>query len=434
MKVVILGAGFSGLTAGYELAKRGFRVEVYEKAGQAGGAAGGFKQPGWDWYLDFAYHHCFNNEHAIEKLAAEIGFPKFLSLNPETASLYLNPKKPDHNPNPLFQYLFGLQTKSYKLDSAPDLLRFERLNLFDRIRTGLVLAVLKFGPNLKAYDRIRAKDFLTKTMGKAAYQELWEPLFAKKFARFASQINLSFFWARLRRTETLTYPPGGYQALVNQLVKAVCSQGGQVFLNTGVKAIFRNGSGFKLETDKSMVVADKLLNTLASPLFLKLEKNLLPQNYRNRLAKIQYLGAQNLIFRSKHRVLPKTYWLSLAAKTTAKDHHPGLDWMVLVQHTNFISNKHYHQDHLLYLATYTNKPKTFTITDPKIAKDYPIIQQAYIPYAQPLYTPQFAKNKPDYTTPIKNLYFANMELTYPYDRGTNQAVRCGQIVAQKMLK
>lgn len=434
MKIAILGAGFSGLTAAYQLAKAGIAVEVYEKAGSSGGAAGGFKKPGWDWYLDYTYHHCFTNEHEILKLAKEIGFPDFLKIRPETASLYHTTKNPDNNPNPLFQYLFGPHNKSYKLDSPLDLVRFNRLPILDRWRTGLVLALLKFGPKLNYYDQALAKNFLTATMGKKAYQELWEPLFAKKFANYSSQINLSFFWARLRRTPDLAYPAGGYQALANKLVKAIKAKGGKVFLNTEIKAVLPHQSGFEIKMQAKTVYADKLVNTLATPLFLKLEKQLLPQNYRKRLSKIKYLGAHNVIISSKQKVLPKTYWLSLAAKPNKQNPFPGLNWMVAVQQTNFVSAKHYNQQHLLYLASYTNNPKTFTINNPKLAQEYQIIQQSFIPYGQPLYTPDFAKNKPDYTTPVKNLYFANMELTYPYDRGTNQAVRCGQAVVTKMLQ
>ena len=432
MKIAILGAGFSGLTAGYELAKAGYQVEIFEKAAQVAGAAGGFKRPGWDWYLDYTYHHCFTNEHEILDLAKEIGFANFLKMRPETASLYLNKQQPDNNDNPLFQYLFGQHTKSYKLDSAHDLLRFERLPLLDRLRTGLVLALLKFGPKLNYYDKTLAKDFLTTTMGRKANQELWEPLFLKKFQHYYHQINLGFFWARLRRTPDLSYPPGGYQALANQLALKTKKLGAKIYLKTEIKNIKLDKKQFILTGPSQQFRANKLINTLQTPLFLKIGGMILPTSYRRRLQKIEYLGAHNIIFASRQKVLPKTYWLSLA--TPASRQNPGSNYMVAVQQTNFVPAKHYHHQHLLYLATYTNKPKPFALKDKKLAKQYRIIQQAYLKYGQPLYTPEFVKNKPDYLTPVPNLYFANMELTYPYDRGTNQAVRCGQQVAQKMIK
>jgi Tfp pilus assembly pilus retraction ATPase PilT len=39
--------------------------------------------------------------------------------------------------------------------------------------------------------------------------------------------------------------------------------------------------------------------------------------------------------------------------------------------------------------------------------------------------------KPDYETPIENLFLANMSLIYPEDRGTNFAVDVGNKAAQR---
>ena len=435
MKIAILGAGFSGLSAGYQLAKKGHEVHIFEKAGLPGGAAGGFKLAHWDWYLDYAYHHSFTSEKNILTLAKEIGYPPFLVRSPITSSLYYSPDKPEKNNNSMFKYLFGENTKSYKLDSPADLLKFDRISLTNRIRTGLVLAFLKFGPKLDYYDKVTAKEFLTLTMGKTAYQELWQPLFEKKFRQHQKDINMGFFWARLRRSSKLTYPVGGYQAFANALAGAVKQVGGQIHYNSEISKLTHNQkTGFSLFSKKNAVIKSEILiNTLQTPIFLKLEKNVLPSAYRKRLAKIQYLGAQNIIIESKHKILPKSYWLSLALSPLKNYTYAGLDWMVGVQHTNFIDKKYYHNKNLFYLATYSNSPKQFKITDQKIAKDYKIIQQAFIKYAQPLYTKEFTKVKPNYSTPVPNLYFASMELTYPYDRGTNQAVRCGEMVA-KMIK
>ena len=59
-KVNIIGSGFSSLSAACHLAKRGFRVEVFEKNSSLGGRARQFKQdgftfdmgPSWYWMPD----------------------------------------------------------------------------------------------------------------------------------------------------------------------------------------------------------------------------------------------------------------------------------------------------------------------------------------------------------------------------------------------
>jgi protoporphyrinogen oxidase len=51
------------------------------------------------------------------------------------------------------------------------------------------------------------------------------------------------------------------------------------------------------------------------------------------------------------------------------------------------------------------------------------------PFAQPIFDKEFLKNKPDFKTPVPNFFVANLDMTYPYDRGTNYAVRLGKQVA-----
>jgi len=54
--VVIIGAGFTGLTAGYELSKKGFNVTIIEKSDEVGGLAAAFSINGTK--IERFYHHC----------------------------------------------------------------------------------------------------------------------------------------------------------------------------------------------------------------------------------------------------------------------------------------------------------------------------------------------------------------------------------------
>ena len=76
-KIAILGGGLTGLTAGYFLAKKNYQVTIFEKGKILGGLASGFKKTGWQWYLDYAYHHIFSNDNEIINFSKEIDFEKF---------------------------------------------------------------------------------------------------------------------------------------------------------------------------------------------------------------------------------------------------------------------------------------------------------------------------------------------------------------------
>ena len=70
-RAVVIGAGFSGLTAVYELAKQKMRVTLLEQESDLGGLAGSFLVNGVR--LEKFYHHWFNSDRHIMGLIAELG-------------------------------------------------------------------------------------------------------------------------------------------------------------------------------------------------------------------------------------------------------------------------------------------------------------------------------------------------------------------------
>lgn len=59
MKIAIIGAGFTGLSAAYQLLKQGHKVTIFEKDSQPGGLAVGYQEKKWDWTLEKHYHYWF---------------------------------------------------------------------------------------------------------------------------------------------------------------------------------------------------------------------------------------------------------------------------------------------------------------------------------------------------------------------------------------
>ena len=49
MKIGIIGAGYAGMAAAYDLVRSGHQVTIFEADRQPGGLASGFKEPHWDW-------------------------------------------------------------------------------------------------------------------------------------------------------------------------------------------------------------------------------------------------------------------------------------------------------------------------------------------------------------------------------------------------
>lgn len=427
MKIAVLGGGFTGLAAAYDLAVAGHDIVVYEQGQTLGGLAQGFKADGWDWYLERAYHHLFSNDSDMLGLAADVGFNDIFFVSPETSSLYKT-----HN------------YRTFPLDTPQDLLRFPLLSFPERIRAGLVLGYLKFFPFQKAYEQISARDFLYKYMGKHAYEVLFGELFRKKFGKYAGNILTSFIWARItKRTKNLGYVKGGFQTFIDHLESVVTDKGVDVRKGTAVQSIKKKGDSFiiasaKGKEGKSVEESyDKVVSTLPTPVMAKLGEGLFPEQFTNNLRKLEYLHAVCLILETKKPVLNHTYWLNICV--------PELPAMLVAQHTNLVGAAHYGGHHLLYMANYVERSdRLVAMTDkqildhyvPQLTKINPAYEGDYsryfifkAPFAQPIFDKTFVKYKPDFETPVKGFYIANLDMTYPYDRGTNYAVKLGRQVA-----
>ncbi len=176
MKIAIVGAGFTGLSSAYYLTKQGHTVEVFEKDTKPGGLAVGYREKGLDWALEEHYHHWFTNDKSVLSLASEINH-KVLIPRPKTSSFVVD--------------------NIYQLDSAVHLLRFPKLSIFDRVRMGTSLALLKYNPVWKPLESYKAKPYLLKTMGDKGYKMLWEPLMVNKLGKYEEDVSLAWFWARV---------------------------------------------------------------------------------------------------------------------------------------------------------------------------------------------------------------------------------------------
>ncbi|MFO7936016.1 MAG: FAD-dependent oxidoreductase [Kiritimatiellia bacterium] len=69
MKVIIIGAGPAGMTAAYQLTKKGVQVEVFESSAVPGGMAASFNL--WNQRVDYGPHRFFSNDPRVNKIWLE---------------------------------------------------------------------------------------------------------------------------------------------------------------------------------------------------------------------------------------------------------------------------------------------------------------------------------------------------------------------------
>lgn len=422
MKIGIVGAGFTGLAAAYELAKKGHDISIFEKDLHPGGLAVGYKEKGWNWSLEKHYHHWFTNDSSVLNLAKEIGYGVLIGR--AHTNWYVN-------------------EKIHEFDSISAALKFPDLPFIDRLRNLVTLGAMRFDPFWKPLENVNAGKFLPKIMGKKAYEVLWEPLLLNKFGAYAEDISLAWFWARIKkRTRSLAYPRGGFLQFAEFLTQKIREKNGTAFFNTEVVELrqLTNKIHIRYRDTKEKVFNvefDKAIVTLPSPLFLKITPQL-PEWYIQKLTKLKGLGATNMILRLTKPFFPNnTYWLSIANKTSPV--------VAIVEHTNFMDKKNYNNEHLVYAGNYV------TLSDSRYAMDNDELLKLYdpflcrinsnykkniidfkvfrTPFAQPIIPTRYSKIIPPFETPLHNVYLANIQQVYPWDRGTNYAVELGEKVA-----
>lgn len=401
MKVAIIGAGICGLTAGYRLSQTGHQVTIFEKDKQAGGLSSGFRKTNWNWNLDIFFHHLFTSDRIAINLIKELGLEKQLFFNQPKTSIYW-------------------QSQINQFNSPISVLKFSPLSFLDRIRTGLVTAHLKTINRWQKFENITAYRWLEKFYGGPAFKILWRPLLVGKFGTYAPQISMTWFWARIKkRSQKLGYLKSGFQVLIDKLMQKIKQHGGRIYLNQEIKDLKTLSNEY-----------DKVIVTTPTSMFFK--TGLPPM-----------LGAVNLILVLKESFLTDgTYWLNI--------NEPGFPFVAVVEHTNFIDKKYYGDNRILYVGGYyPQSHRYFKMTAKQMLEEFlPYLQKinpkfspvSLITYrlsrnffAQPVMPVNYSQIMPPMKTAIPNVYLANMQNTYPWDRGINYAIEQGEKVAHEVL-
>ncbi len=424
MRIAIIGAGFTGLTAALRLAQSGHTVTVFEREGEPGGLAAGFKDEDWEWPLERHYHHIFTSDIAIQKIAQEVG-QKYFFIRPTTSTYY--------------------DGEIRQLDSPASLLLFDRLPFWSRVKTGLAMAYLKYLADWKNLEKTTAAKWLQK-VDDQAYKNLWEPLLKGKFGEKASQISAAWFWARIKKRSTkLGYFDGGFSQLAHKL-EAACRDKSVVFeYHAAIESINVRQNAFDLQFGQNKRLKskkfDQVLVTGPSFVLSKLVPQL-PQEYKRKLASYEGLGAVNVVVALKRKFFPdNTYWLNMNDRK--------FPFLAVVEHTNLIDKSHYDGDHLLYIGNYLDpKHEFFELSEneliqrfsPFLLKLNPEFSPKQIRkvwvfkarFAQPVVGVNYSREILPFETPIRGLYWASMQQVYPWDRGTNYAVEMGEQIAKLM--
>ena len=425
-RVAVVGAGFSGLAAAYELAKRGHRPILFETEAEVGGLAAGF--PVGDSRIERFYHHWFTSDRYVPELLAELGLADRIVYSSTRTGMYF-------------------ANRLYRLSKPLDLLRFTPLSLVDRFRLGRLVLKARSVGDWRDIDDMSAAEWLRRLGGERVYRIVWEPLLRGKFGRHAESVSASWIWSKLRLRggsrgrggeERLAYFRGGFAALAEAIAGHVADHGGELRLGSAVSAItVENGRVRAVIASGESIAADAVVLTPAPPLIAPLLTPHVPAKEAERLAAIDYL-ANICIVLELDRSLSELYWMNV--------NDPSFPFVGVIEHTHLDQADPAGRRHIVYLSRYLpasdpaygwpdDRLAEFAL--PHLRRMFPAFSDDWIRdvhvwrarYAQPIVVRGYSRMIPDHRTSVPGVYIASMAQVYPEDRGTNYAIRDGRKVA-----
>jgi protoporphyrinogen oxidase len=431
IRIGVIGGGYAGLTAAYELQKLGYAVTVLEKYGAWGGQAATLPLLGTR--IEYFYHHLFGSDTHILDLMDELGIGDQLRWIESKVGWYYD-------------------GQIYDLVTPMDLIRFKPVNLINRIKLGLMYLYLPRVDDWKRYENISARDWILRYMGPRIYERFWGPLLRGKFGEMADQVSMTWLWGKIKvrgssrqgasAKETLAYPRGSFETITQALVDRLQAGGADLRLNHAATGLMTSPDDPRrvtgVVTKKESIPFDVVVATVPGYNLLEIAPASLDDAYAENLRSVHYQAAVVLLLASKQS-LSRIYWMNIADRT--------MPFVGVIEHTNYVPPSEYQGRHLIYVSNYLERSdprfqmkasELFDLYLPHLKRINPAFEAEWVEKkialraesAQPVITCNYSERIPDHRTPLKRLYLANTLQIYPEDRGTNYSVRLGRIISR----
>ncbi len=424
MRIGIIGAGISGLSAAWWLSQRGHDVVIFESASEVGGLISTFDFDGLR--VDRFYHFLCLRDRGYFRLCDELGIgEKIRFARARTGFFY--------------------QGREYGFTTPLDLLRFSPIPLVERLRFGVFALEARWRREWRQLDELAARPWVIDRIGRRAYEVIWHPLLALKFGRLHERISAAWVWHRLHRVARSKgrhgFLEGGTALLLDTLVEALAERGVEIHCSHAVQGIqVRDGRVAGLSfADGGSRDFDRVVSTLPLPLLA----GLLPaewKSYADELRAVEYLGVVCVV-QKLARPLSRYFWYNI--------HDDQVPFNGLIEFTN-LSPSHHEKAHIVYAPNYVaTDERLYRMEDEQVFRQSweatkrisPRLRDEDLlgwrvfraPYAQAICSTNFLRLLPSQRAPIEGLHLLDSAFLYPEDRSQSglilKALECSDDVA-----
>jgi protoporphyrinogen oxidase len=433
MKIVIIGSGLSGLSAGYKLCKSN-QITIFEKDEEIGGMAASYFQDnnGKEYFIEKYYHHIFRSDSELLALIKELGLEKQMLWLKGTNAYFVD-------------------GKNYPMNTPVQILRFSPLSFTDLVKLSLLVLRIKTINDTASYDRIKARDWILATAGRSVYENFFAPLLKSKFGDNAKNVSAAWLIGRVKirsdrgkEGEKLGYLRGGFNSLIETLSKEITAYGGKILKNKEVSEILINDNRVQgVIIDGNAMPCDAVISTVEPRVLDVLTKGKL-ESLHETLNNIRYQGtACALIGLDKRLMVDGNYWLNIKA---------DVPFGAVIEHTNFMPLEDY-GEHLVYITAYFQDEKDFLWVQKEeevldsylrgLEKIFPEFSRADVHWVKlfrridtaPVYEQGYLQKVLPFAAGPSGLYLAGMfsSTNYP-ERSMNGSVKAGFEAANLLLK
>ena len=420
-KAAVLGAGPMGLAAAYELLKKGWAVDLYERDDRIGGMTASTDLDGLK--IERYYHFiCAPDETYFEYLR-ELGIDDKLRWVETRMGFYF-------------------RGKLYDWGNPFALLKFPGLDLVTKFRYGLHVFLTKGVSDWRALDQVPCTDWLKKWVGERGYDVLWKSLFELKFFEYKDSLSAAWLGTRIKRValsrksifkEKLGYLEGGSDTLLHAIETRIRALGGRILLKSGAEKIEIGADGVRgIHVGGELRPYDTVVSTIPLPYLVKLAPDL-PADERAKVEAIVNIGVVCAVFKLKHSVT-HNFWTNI--------NDPGIQIPGLIEYSNLnplpctivyapfympVTNPKYRDPPQAFIDEVKGYIKRL---NPAFDESWILAARAFrYEFAQTVCTPNFYEALPPMKSKARGLFLADTSHYYPEDRSISESMRLGRSLA-----